>query len=89
MSAMGDKKIKFGDGKNNVAGTYATMLHVVDDSLDEIETDSINQHQAIVPPTYENEKSHQSPRMKNKFDKYRPVDPNQHKFDKERKQMQA
>lgn len=40
---MGDKRIKFGEEKgNNVAGTYATMLHVVDDdSLNENEYDSL------------------------------------------------
>jgi hypothetical protein len=42
VSAMGDRKIKFGDEKNNVAGTYATMLHVVDDSLNDIDNDSLH-----------------------------------------------
>jgi hypothetical protein len=42
VSALGDRKIKFGDEKNNVAGTYATMLHVVDDSLNDIDNDSLH-----------------------------------------------
>lgn len=67
-----------------MAGTYATMVHIEEDSLNG-DADSLPQN-AIVPPTYENEKS---PRMQLKYDKFRPQDPNQHKFDKERKVMQA
>ena len=42
VSAVGDRKIKFGDDKNNVVGTYATMIHVDDDSLNDIDNDSLH-----------------------------------------------
>jgi hypothetical protein len=44
------------------------MVHIEEDSLNG-DADSIPQHHAIVPPTYENEKS---PRMQLKYDKFRP-----------------
>jgi hypothetical protein len=43
------------------------MVHIEEDSLNG-DADSIPQN-AIVPPTYENEKS---PRMQLKYDKFRP-----------------
>lgn len=60
------------------------MVHIEEDSLNG-DADSFPQN-AIVPPTYENERS---PKMQQKYDKFRPQDPIQHKFDKERKVMQA
>ena len=85
VSAFGDKRIQLADNRNQVAGTYATMVHIEEDSLNGDDQSTVPQN-AIVPPTYEKERS---PRMQLKYDKFRPQDPNAVKFDKERKFMQA
>jgi len=85
VSAFGDKRIQLVDNRNQVAGTYATMVHIEEDSLNGDDQSTVPQN-AIVLPTYEKERS---PRMQLKYDKFRPQDPNAVKFDKERKFMQA